>query len=647
MMQPSPSSPARYDRPRFRQDLVAELVDEQGARFIDVMDPDSGNLFRFYEVEYSLACAMDGERDVPGIVKWAQEELGMTPSHQEVRTVIATLGDLGFIDTGADLAAGVVVGAPSKTQPSAQLELGRPGSTGPGSGPLPRAPEYALGAAGPAARRPAEPPDDVALGSPGRAPARVTPGPPASVASDVSIDLADHIAVRPADVQEAVRASKVMAAVDVPPGLLEAIEDKPTAPAPYERPDVRVEARPDGRPEPRDTKPEVRVGKSPLTRQTHPTRPPVELPRAPAAPASSDQPAPVPAAGARVSPVLIILLVLVALGAGGFLVWKYVIQKPSSDVSATVEPTAPPVKPEPAPPPPPPPPTAKIAMEVPEPDDVKAVRAGVIQTILADKAAVKTGDVIVKLVGDKPIEAELFNIARDQKRLQDQIDTYTRRRDAARAAGNKAAENAAQNEIDARQKTLVAKQTQLAAKTVELDKYLIHAPNHGTFAPAVKLGQKIAADDVIATIQRDAVPVATFKVADLAPFPRNASAELAVGKGELRVTCTVAEIQSEATSIKVICPVDPALTAGTDVTLKVPAVPATPEPAAPALPTTPGAGDPAAPPTPSAPANPAAPATTPESAPGASSEPGSAAAAPSPTEPPPTTPEAPKPEAPK
>ena len=41
------------------------------------IDPDSGNVFRFYEVEYSLACAMDGERDVAGIVKWAEEELGL------------------------------------------------------------------------------------------------------------------------------------------------------------------------------------------------------------------------------------------------------------------------------------------------------------------------------------------------------------------------------------------------------------------------------------------------------------------------------------------------------------------------------------------------------------------------------------------
>src|SRR5262249_7222269 len=96
------------DRPRFRQDLIAETVEHHGARFIDVMAPEGNDVFRFYEGEYSLACGMDGERDVAGIVKWAQDELGLTPSPQEVRTVIATLGDLGFIE-----AAGMAEAAPA------------------------------------------------------------------------------------------------------------------------------------------------------------------------------------------------------------------------------------------------------------------------------------------------------------------------------------------------------------------------------------------------------------------------------------------------------------------------------------------------------------------------------------------------------
>ncbi|MFL5291795.1 MAG: hypothetical protein ACJ79U_09790, partial [Myxococcales bacterium] len=88
------------DRPRFRQDLIAETIEHQGTRFIDLMAPEGGEVFRFYEVEYSLACAMDGDRDVAGIVRWAQDELGLTPTHQEVRSVITALGDMGFILAG-------------------------------------------------------------------------------------------------------------------------------------------------------------------------------------------------------------------------------------------------------------------------------------------------------------------------------------------------------------------------------------------------------------------------------------------------------------------------------------------------------------------------------------------------------------------
>ena len=94
----------QLERPRFRQDLVAELVEDGNHRFVDLMDPDSGNVYRFYEVEYSLACAMDGERDVPGIVRWAQEELGLQANPNEIKSVIATLGDLGYLDGGAPAA---------------------------------------------------------------------------------------------------------------------------------------------------------------------------------------------------------------------------------------------------------------------------------------------------------------------------------------------------------------------------------------------------------------------------------------------------------------------------------------------------------------------------------------------------------------
>ena len=120
-------------RPRFRTDLVAEPIQEGGKRFIDVFDPASGTGFRFYEIEYSLACAMDGDRDVAGLVRWAREELGVDPSPRELATVISTLGDLGYLagvqgtDVG-DLAAGVL-SAPLVAPPRVEdVELGTAGA---------------------------------------------------------------------------------------------------------------------------------------------------------------------------------------------------------------------------------------------------------------------------------------------------------------------------------------------------------------------------------------------------------------------------------------------------------------------------------------------------------------------------------------
>jgi biotin carboxyl carrier protein len=225
---------------------------------------------------------------------------------------------------------------------------------------------------------------------------------------------------------------------------------------------------------------------------------------------------------------------------------------------------------------------------------------------MADKSTVKAGDVIVKFVGDKPIEAELANIARDVKRLQDAIDATTGRRDAAQSAGNKAAEAKEQAQLDAQKKNLAAKQDLQATRTTDLDKFLVHAPSAGTFTPAVKLGKKVAASDVLASIQRDPTPIAMLKVTDVKPYAVNTSVELGVGSGEQRVMCTIAEIQEGG--LKVACPADLQLTEGAEVTLRTnrskpeaaqptdtPTPPTPPPPATPgAAPTAPGGEAPAA-----------------------------------------------------
>src|SRR5919108_1684184 len=86
------------EKPRFRNDLVAQPIEEEGIRYVDVTDPNSGSTFRFYDVEYSIACAMDGARDVDNLAEWTRAELGIEASNEELVSVINTLAELGYLE---------------------------------------------------------------------------------------------------------------------------------------------------------------------------------------------------------------------------------------------------------------------------------------------------------------------------------------------------------------------------------------------------------------------------------------------------------------------------------------------------------------------------------------------------------------------
>jgi len=86
------------ERPRFRNDLVAQPIEEEGVRFVDVTDPNSGMTERFYDVEYSIACAMDGQRSIDALAQWTFAELGIETSAEELSNVVNTLADLGYLE---------------------------------------------------------------------------------------------------------------------------------------------------------------------------------------------------------------------------------------------------------------------------------------------------------------------------------------------------------------------------------------------------------------------------------------------------------------------------------------------------------------------------------------------------------------------
>jgi hypothetical protein len=549
---------ATASNPRFRNDLVADPVDENGERFIDVIDPDTGLEFRFYEVEYSLACAMDGERDVAGLVTWAQEELGITPSPTELASVIATLGDLGYLEMGPPsttagddlgLEAGVVAPPVAPPSPTMDLELGAPGGDFASEhDQVTRVDDMPLGAAG--AGRPAQPSAALTQTLGGLGAAGPSPRTPSQPVGGLDVDLSADLAINTADVKEAVRASKVMKAAELPPELAAALEssaDEP--PPPIARPTFPS-------PPVRDLPPPLveppRPIDAPIARPVDPPRP-VEIPR----PAKQPSKAPIdlgnvpptgkhaaPAVdpgGRGVSPVLIVLLVLVILGAGGFAFWKY-YWVPKHAKKESTAPAAPPpttVAKPPEPPPPPPAPTSSITLVTPPAVEIQSTIEGPIASIAADAALITQGDEIAKIGGSDKLTNEWRSAKRDVDRVQGQIDKMTEQR--AKASG-KSAEKL-DGDIAKRTGDLDKKKATLEALQTELNKFAILAPISGTVAVKAEKGKKVAANDVIATIQPDKIAIAQFTTNPGQAFSIDQEVSLELDGGEKKsLACKVTEV---------------------------------------------------------------------------------------------------------
>lgn len=577
-------------RPRFRQDLVAEPVDDNGQRFIDVIDPDTGYEYRFYEVEYSLACAMDGERDVAGLARWAQEELGITPTSSELSSVIATLGDLGYLDSG--LAAAGAQASAAAPPPVEDIELGLAG--GGGSRPMESVPQVddiplAMGGGAtertpqPQAMRPAA--GDFAPAGGGRPEMSKTP---TGMALDV--DLSADLPLAVADVKEAVRASKVMKAAELPPDLAAALEEpappRPVAPPiavqppPIEAVRPRVQTPPAvpiqppppvvEPPRPRAPTPPAVVAVEAPRPVIAPTKPPVSLPEPPKV-----RPVDPTAEPRGTSPVLIFLLVLVVLGAGGFAFWKFYWvphhQTKASDTPAPTKPVATgsagagSAKAPDVPPPPPPPLSAQLAMSTPAPIDIQVEVSGSLASVGADGAVVAQGDEIARLGGADKLDNELKGAVKDVTRVQGDVDKLT----AARAGATGSAATKLDAKIKDRMESLAKKQEDKAGIEAELAKLVIKAPAAGTLKTTTTKGKKVAANDVIATIQPDGQPTAVFTTRPGQSFAVDQELKLTIksapGENPVNLDCKVSEVAGE--KLTVVCPVENPPASGTEVIL--------------------------------------------------------------------------------
>jgi len=606
------------ERPRFRQDLVAELIEDGSTRFIDVADPDSGHMFRFYEVEYSLACAMDGERDVNGIVKWAEEELGLKPSQQEVRTVISTLGELGYLESGkAAMAAATEPAAAAVAAPAASKPAERP-TPQPPSRPSPPPTRPKTPPAGtPAVKKPAAPAqpeafnrwdqptamgdadeygiepgvvtggakkhvpsvdvelgnagarvaargqdlpasDDMELGAPG---AKGAPMAARGRGVDVELgnagggfdtDLAADMAISPADVKAAVRASQVMKAAEIPPELaaeagIEVETPKPVA-KPVEAP--KPVAKPAEKPAEKQPRLQSRADETPPP-EKKPVPMPVErpvIPKAPMAPSSGP------------SPILLVLLVLVVLGAGGFAIWKFVLNKKKGTETTQTPPTQPVV---PTPPPPPPVESAKLALETSPPEEIKSASVTKIAVIIPTDTEVKEGDVVAKLDGHKPSGDKVASLEKEIAIFQGQLADEEKARDAA---ANDIAKKPHETKILGLNAIIKDRNAKLAEARPELDKFVIRSPGAGKVTTVVKANTKVTPTDIIATLQREPMLVATFKTAgEVTAGARVLLANKADATKKL--SCTVAS--TGADGAKIACKKD-AAPEGTEVTFAGP-----------------------------------------------------------------------------
>jgi len=584
------------DRPLFRTDLVSRPLEEAGYRFIEVTDPDSGHSFRFYEVEYAIACAMDGERDVVELADWAKIELGLEASPDELRTVIDTLADLGYLDTEA----------PALAQPA---PLDRPPPAGrPVTGAAFDLPA-GRGNAGPA---PFDFDSPAVSSGDGNAGARQF-----GESSPVSMDLSEHIPLRAQDVKEAVRQSRAMQAVRPPEGAMrpstddDGFDDEQT-PAPM-RPAARAQAAAAEAGRRSNTPPPVpsgAMGKTllgtpapvlPPGRVGHsPTPPPMVLPDKPAefgrppptSPPESSVSArvagpswdrgiapsrhvahaaemravavavPAPQRASNLVPYLVVVLLLVLAGAGAywFFFWRADegldrdSQGAPPAAPRTVEQTQDDVPARPPPPPPPPPSEIAAALEAgpTQEREVLAAQAGRIVSLVPAGSEVSEGAPVAKLEGYQKWDYAVKEAQDSQRRYQEKLDQATSR-------GDKEAMREAEGNVK-------RKQGDIDKDMAGLDPFLIKAPIGGVVELAIKRGALVKKDQPVAKILAQSAPRATFA---LPPGMTHEGADArVVSKADPSLAATCKVETSEPGKLVVSCPMDTGLASGTAVVLK-------------------------------------------------------------------------------
>jgi biotin carboxyl carrier protein len=600
---------AAQTRPRFRTDLVAQSLELEGHRFVDVTDPESESTFRFYEVEYSLACAMDGNRDVQGLAQWAEEELGLRPEPSEIETVINTLAELGYLRDQRGSDDLVELGAPGAAarhsaerngqgNGSAGVQLGAAGAAQPSPGKLESAPESRVS-------RMWDAPVDLPPATPVAVPeTRVSkmwdaadsdidfgsllgnkPAPPASESAsllepasapepepelssdgvrlesatpiadevtspggsddDVSVDLSDHLSIDTDDVKEAVRQSKVMQAVDVPRDLLDQL-DQETSAKPVATPPPMAEPE-EVPPAPRPAAP----APTPLVVTSPPAAlaRPVELPERPASVAEgrddSGQLADHPAAVAVPAPVED-----KRWSVGWLILLALLFGAAAFGAAWYLELFAAPAQPASTE-------TTEAPLQnTPEPTAAEAMAPVPLKVASAAETEVAaTADGVIATIADAGDEiqeggvlAQLGGaeaVERNLVRPRRKLKEYSDKLAEAEAEGDAKAIAALRRKVAEKRQKIAAGEDALAALT-------ILAPIKGTVRPVVEVGAQVKKGQAIAHIAGKLALKATFPAPRGEAYEPGAQCEVGAAQAAGKVVpCTVAAVEDGLVTVRV------------------------------------------------------------------------------------------------
>lgn len=609
--------------PRLRTDLVAKQIEEAGHQFVDVTDPGSGATFRFYEAEYFIATAMNGARDLSGLASWAQAELGVAASADELKQVVDKLSELGYLDTTppGGLALGQAGGAQLSDQLPApdHLELGSAGNAvvGAAGGDI-SAPNLSLGNAGnaqisaidfgggdddeptkvkgnPLSGRPSDPsipprpptsqaptPSLTPVGAGGTDDDGPThlPAPATDFDDEVSVDLSDHMKLGPDAVKEAVRQSQLLQAVD--PAQIDALKTPPPPPPPTqklaEEPDAGAPATDQASvqatalPEQRTAqvkKPAKETDDKPLAT----AKPTVDKPLDSAKPVT-----PTPTPGdkkSRTGTIVVLLLVLVALFAVAVALNLFNLrttlgldkkeEKPKPVIN---KPIVDPIdKPE-TPPPPKKPTLPAATLESAEGPgvDVKATAKGVLASIVESGSTVEADGEVARLRGGERYVKSIANVTLRLDHYQGKLDKALAAQKKAEAGGDANGAKRLQQDVKKATAKVEEKRKRIAADEQKLAAFIIKASAAGSIQTELKAGSRVEADAVIATIKGAPVLKAVFTLPDDKNLSNGEEVEV-VSKTDdkKRLGCQVTAIDGKKATVE--CPTDEGLGAGADVVL--------------------------------------------------------------------------------